>query len=249
MSDPLVSIVIPSFDRYENLALAIESVQRQTYKNYEIIIINDASTDIRYKELNFIENSKVINLETNSVKSKGYFSDSIRNYGIDVSEGKYIAFLDDDDYWMSEKLEMQIEKLESSTFKLTCSDAFANNGLFDQGKANKKFNEELVFNEISNIYKNSSLKKLFTKNFVYKFEYPEIWNLKFIQVHNCIITSSVVVEKDLILKIGKFRDIQTKKLYSDWDCWLGLLTHTDCYYFSQPLVYYDLNNGMNTNTL
>ena len=57
--------------------------------------------------------------------------------------------------------------------------------------------------------------KFFVKRMNYKFEFPEIWDLKFIKVHNCIITSSVVVDKNLIVQIGKFRDIQTKKL-SSW---------------------------------
>ncbi len=249
MSKPLVSIVIPTFNRYENLLLAIESIENQSFQDYEIIIINDASTDERYNNLNKINKTKIINLEKNSVRENGYFSDSIRNHGIDAANGKYIAFLDDDDYWMPNKLELQIGKLETGEFNLTCSDAFANNGMYDVGLTNKRFNQEIVFKEISDIYKKSKLKKNFVKRMNYKFEFPDIWDLKFIKVHNCIITSSVVVDKNLIVQIGKFRDIQTKKLYSDWDCWLGLLTHTDCYYFSEPLIYYDLNDGMNKNTL
>lgn len=229
--------------------LALQSIQNQSYKNYEIIIINDASTDDRYKNFDKINKTKIINLEKNSVQENGYFSDSIRNYGIDVSEGKYIAFLDDDDYWMPKKLELQIEKLETSEFKLTCSDAFANSGMYKDGRNNKLFNQEIVFKEISDIYKKSELNEIFVKRFKYKFEFPDIWNLKFIKIHNCIITSSVVVDKNLIIQIGKFRDIQSKKLWSDWDCWLGLLTHTDCYYFSDPLIYYDLDNGMNKNPI
>ena len=172
-----------------------------------------------------------------------------RNLAAQKSSYNYLAFLDDDDYWMPNKLELQIGKLETGEFNLTCSDAFANNGIYDVGLTNKRFNQEIVFKEISDIYKKSKLKKIFVKRMNYKFEFPEIWDLKFIKVHNCIITSSVVVDKNLIVQIGKFRDIQTKKLYSDWDCWLGLLTHTDCYYFSEPLIYYDLNDGMNKNTL
>ncbi len=249
VSNPLVSIVIPSFNRYENLMLALQSLEEQTYKDYEIIIVNDASTDERYKNLNKINKTTIINLEKNSVHEKGYFSDSIRNFGIDASNGKYVAFLDDDDYWMPEKLELQIEKLESSEFKLTCSEAFANNGMYEVGLNNKLFNQDIVFKQISDIYKKSELKNYFVKRFNYKFDFPDIWNFKFIKVHNCIITSSVVVDKNLILQIGKFRDIQSKKLWSDWDCWLGLLTHTDCFYFSKPLIYYDLDDGMNKNTL
>ena len=83
---------------------------------------------------------------------------------------------------------------------------------------------------------------------MFKFYYPEIWDINFIKVHNCIITSSLIVESELIKKIGGFREIQTKNHYSDYDCWLGLLTHSDCYYFKEPLLYYDMTKGMNIDT-
>jgi len=79
--------------------------------------------------------------------------------------------------------------------------------------------------------------------------HPNIFDFKFISIHNCIITSSVVVDKELLNKVGNFRDIQSKKLYSDWDCWLGLLTHTDCVYIKEPLLHYDMTPGMNLNIL
>jgi len=247
--EPFVSVIIPSYDRFDSLLKAIESVKNQSFQDFEIIIVNDASTDERYYKHNFGNNVKFINLKKNSVAEKGYFSDSIRNYGIEESKAKYVAFLDDDDYWMPNKLELQINKLESTEHKMSCSEAIANNGIYDKENNNKLYNQELMYNEISKIYKASSIKKQFTKNLIFKFEYPEIWNGKFLKIHNCIITSSVLVERSLINKIGNFRDIQTKKLYSDYDCWLGLLTHTDCYYFSSPLLYYNLNLGMNEATL
>ena len=249
MKNPKVSVVIPSFNRFKYLEEAIESVKNQTYKNTEIIVINDESTEKKYYQDKISNVSELINIKRKDTPNWGGSRPAIRNYGINQAKGDYIAFLDDDDYWMPNKLELQIGKLETGEFNLTCSDAFANNGMYDVRLTNKRFNQEIVFKEISDIYKKSKLKKIFVKRMNYKFEFPEIWDLKFIKVHNCIITSSVVVDKNLIVQIGKFRDIQTKKLYSDWDCWLGLLTHTDCYYFSEPLIYYDLNDGMNKNTL
>lgn len=247
MSEPLVSVIIPSYERFDSLLIAIESIENQTYKNYEVIIVDDASKDKRYKGLNKNKNLRIIHLEKNSVEMKGYFSDSIRNHGIKHASGKYLAFLDDDDYWFPEKLELQVKKLETTDFRMCASEAFANNGTYDKNLKNKLYNQELVFKEIANIYKKSSLNSTFKSFFSFKFYFPEVWNSKFIKIHNCIITSSVVVEKDLLNQVGNFRDIQSKKLWSDWDCWLGVLTHTDCYYFSEPLIYYDLNEGLNAN--
>ncbi|MDA7547858.1 glycosyltransferase family 2 protein [Acidimicrobiia bacterium] len=246
MENPLVSIIIPSHNRFEGLLIALKSIKKQSFTDYEVIIINDGSDDERYQTYHFDKNFKVLHLEKNSVVEKGYFSDSIRNHGINKATGKYIAFLDDDDYWFSNKLELQIDKLETSELKMTCSEATSNYGFYDENSQNKLFNDQIVFKEISKIYKNSSMKREFQKKGLYNFQYPSIWTSKFIKIHNCIITSSVVVEKNLLDKIGNFRDIQSKKLWADWDCWLGLLTHTDSYYFSDPLLYYNLSDGLNS---
>jgi glycosyltransferase involved in cell wall biosynthesis len=249
VNKPSVSIIIPSHNRFDGLLLSLKSISKQTFKDYEIIIINDGSDDERYKNYQFDSNILIIHLENNSVKENGYFSDSIRNHGIDRASGKYIAFLDDDDYWFPDKLEKQVNKLESSDLKMVCSEASSNYGFYEESSTKKLFNNQIVFNDISKIYKNSPMKKEFQNKRIFKFKYPSIWTSKFIKIHNCIITSSVVVEKNLLNKIGNFRDIQNKKIFAEWDCWLGLLTHTDCYYFSEPLLYYNLNTGQNINHL
>ena len=130
--DPLVSVIIPSYNRFDNLLNAVKSVSDQNYKNIEVIIINDGSSDKRYLEYEFGDSVRLINLDKNSVQTKGYFSDSIRNYGIEKSNGKYIAFLDDDDYWFPNKIKLQIEKLENSNFSMVCSDATAGVGKYDE---------------------------------------------------------------------------------------------------------------------
>lgn len=249
VNDTLVTVVIPSYNRFESLSKAIESVQSQSLQDFKIVVINDASKDKRYKTTDFGKNIKIINLDENSVEKKGYFSDSIRNVGIENSNSKYVAFLDDDDYWLPSKLEKQIKLLESSSFKMACTEAIAGYGHYNSKNDNLLYLQELNFKEISKNYKKSKLKKKFKKNFLFNFDYPDVWDLDFLQVHNCIITSSVVVERNLLNKIGNFRDVKNKRLYSDYDCWLGLLSHTDCYYFREPLLYYDLNVGMNLNRI
>jgi len=61
-----------------------------------------------------------------------------------------------------------------------------------------------------------------------------------LDVHNCIILSSVMVEKDLFLRLGGFRGLPR---LADYDCWLGLLKLTNFDYINQPLFYYDGNHG------
>ena len=89
----LVSVVIPSYNRFEFLQKAIESVLDQTYKNFEIILVNDGSTQEEYYNHKFPEVVKVINLETNQKNILGYVSNEyIRNFGINAAKGKYLAF-------------------------------------------------------------------------------------------------------------------------------------------------------------
>ena len=247
--EPLVSVIIPTYNNYVGLLKSLESINSQTYKNIEILIVNDGSTDPEYSNLIENENTRIINMKENSVIKNKYFSDSIRNEGIKESNGKYIAFLDDDDYWLETKLQKQIDILENSHYLMSCSDAFASFGYYEKKENYDLFTQEINLKEIAKIYKKSKLKGRFLKNLNYNFEFPNIFDFKFISIHNCIITSSVVVDKELLNKVGNFRDIQSKKLYSDWDCWLGLLTHTDCVYIKEPLLHYDMTPGMNLNIL
>lgn len=105
-NNPIVSVVIPFYSGVEWLELAIESVLNQTYKNYEIIVVNDGSKEnidtIKYK---FKENIKLINKINEGPASA-------RNEGIRRALGKYIAFLDSDDIWEKDKLDEQIKAME-----------------------------------------------------------------------------------------------------------------------------------------
>ena len=68
----------------------------------------------------------------------------------------------------------------------------------------------------------------------------DIWNLDFLKVHNCIIKSSVMVDKILFDSIGGIRGLPEN---ADYDCWLSLLAVTDLVYIDEPLFYYDGLHG------
>lgn len=107
-----VSAIITTHNRCELLKKALKSVLNQTYKNIECIIVNDNSTDDTEEYLSTIKDNivKVINIDSDESRGGNY----ARNRGIDASEGKYIAFLDDDDLWMPEKIEKQVECFEKN---------------------------------------------------------------------------------------------------------------------------------------
>ena len=104
-----VSVVIPTYNRIQLLLVAISSVVIQSYPAKEIVIIDDCSTDgtgaIIGKMVHTLRNTKIILVSLTAHSGKpGY----LRNYGISKSNGEYIAFLDDDDQWMEDKLATQI---------------------------------------------------------------------------------------------------------------------------------------------
>lgn len=101
MATPKVSVIIPTFNRKEVLPRAIESVLNQTFKDFELIVVNDGSTDDT-EELLKNYNVKVITTDNHGVSSA-------RNIAIESAKGEWLAFLDSDDEWLEDKLEAQIQ--------------------------------------------------------------------------------------------------------------------------------------------
>lgn len=119
-----VSIIMPTYNAASFISKAIESVLLQTYKNLELIIIDDASQDDTVSLIEeYKKNDKRIKLLRNSSNSGSGYS---RNRGIEAAEGRYISFIDSDDIWQPEKLRIQIEFMQekSSPFSFTAYDVF-----------------------------------------------------------------------------------------------------------------------------
>jgi len=105
---PKVSVVIPTYNRAHLIRRAIESVLNQTYQDFEIIVVDDGSTDNTEKVVRSFEDKRIRYIRHE--RNKGY--PKALNTGITVARGEYIAFLDDDDEWLPTKLEKQTEKFE-----------------------------------------------------------------------------------------------------------------------------------------
>lgn len=101
----MVSIVIPTHNRVDLLCNAVESVLKQSYEDWEMIIVDDGSTDGTEEYLKGLEDER-ISFHRVPLPVGG---NSARNKGIALSKGDYIAFLDDDDQWMETKLEKQMK--------------------------------------------------------------------------------------------------------------------------------------------
>ncbi|MBP3766510.1 MAG: glycosyltransferase family 2 protein [Bacilli bacterium] len=124
----LVSVIIPVYNKELYIKQAIDSVINQTYKNIEIIIVDDVSSDKSVEMVrNLAKKDSRIKLIESKKKLKAAGS---RNTGIDVAKGRFIAYLDADDVWNKEKIEKQIKfmKKNNSAFSYT-SYAYTNENL------------------------------------------------------------------------------------------------------------------------
>ncbi|KKP77930.1 MAG: Glycosyl transferase family 2 [candidate division WS6 bacterium GW2011_GWF1_35_23] len=108
MKNPRISVIIPAYNRAHTLDRAVQSVINQTYTNWELIIVDDASTDDTENLVKKYIDEKIKYYRNSVNKQKSYS----RNRGVKVSVGEYVAFLDSDDEWLPEKLERQISSLE-----------------------------------------------------------------------------------------------------------------------------------------
>ena len=179
---PLVSVIVTTLDRYQMLRNAVQSIIDQTFQNFEIIVINDGGDDVSdIQEMD--DRIKLINHN----KRRGI--SAARNSGLDIARGKYIAYLDDDDYYMPKHLEILVEFLEEDTkFDAAYTDAYR------------------AFQDIKN-------GELITTKRDYPFSRD--WDFKRLLVSNYVPNLCLMHKKTCIDEIGFFDEkLQT---HVDWD--------------------------------
>ena len=127
---PAVSVIVPTYNRPHSLPVTLDSIAKQTFRDFEVIVINDAGNsaadiirDFSNKFcINYIEH------ETNKGLS------AARNTGIRAARGKYIAYLDDDDIYYPDHLETLVRFLEGSDYFIAYTDAYRSNIIEKKGK-------------------------------------------------------------------------------------------------------------------
>ncbi len=109
-NQPIVSVVIPTFNRANLLPRAISSVLAQTFSNFELIIVDDGSTDNTAEVVNEFADPRIRYIAL----GKNCGGSHARNQGIQSARAEFVAFLDSDDEWLPKKLELQLARLQSS---------------------------------------------------------------------------------------------------------------------------------------
>jgi Glycosyltransferases involved in cell wall biogenesis len=211
---PKVSVIIPTYNRAEFLSSAIASVLNQTFQDFEIIVVDDASTDNTHQVVSSFDNYRIkyIRHETNRNGSVA------RNTGIMMSSGEYIAFLDDDDEWLPEKLKIQVSLLENSSPKV----GGVYTGSLEIDRATGKVLEQVVPSKRGDIYND-------------------------LLIENCIGTASTpILRKECFEKVGLFDESLPSS--QDLDMWIRISEEFHFEYIKEPLVkYYVHKNKVNNN--
>ena len=218
INKPEVSVIMPAYNASVYIQEAINSVIAQTYTNWDLIIIDDGSTD---------STSEIIMNNVNQdLRIKYFYQENgkqgkARNLGIYHARGIYIAFLDADDVWLPEKLEIQLEEIVAKNVDLVFSDSyvFNNDTISDRSRKFKILNQ---------IFKGEEALKLFT----------EI---------NRIPILTVLAKKEKILLVDGFSENRLMQNAEDYHLWLKMLISGFVFYGSEKtLASYRVHNESST---
>ena len=169
----LVSIITPMYNAERFIANTIKSVLGQSYKKWEMIIIDDGSNDM---SLDIVKNySKKDNrIKVHSLK-KNKGAGKARNIGIDMSRGRYIAFLDSDDLWYSFKLEKQLKFMMKNQymFSFTSFDRINEDGIIINNKLIEAPNSLVYYDLLKTDYI-GCLTVIYDRKYIGKIYMPEI---------------------------------------------------------------------------
>ena len=204
---PVVSVIIPTYNHAMYIERTLESVFQQTYKNYEIIVIDDGSTDNTQEVIKSYENKITYICKENEGTAKS------RNLGLKIAKGRYVAFLDSDDLWMPQKLELQVTLLDKNIdIGLVCTDF----EIFCENEEGIKIIEKRVETSFD-----FSFNRLFSGNFVQN--------------------SSVMVRRECFDKVGLFDEVFP--IAKDYDMWLRIRRFYEFGHIPQILARYRIHQG------
>jgi glycosyltransferase involved in cell wall biosynthesis len=215
---PKISVIIPIYNAERYLSETIESVMAQTYSDWEIVAVDDGSTDKTPEILKDYEKKLSKKLCVITQKNSGV--SIARNTAIAAARGEYIAFLDHDDLWLPEKLEKQVKLLDSNKkLGLVYSDSYAIDGKGSLKKGTLLSGR--LFRLHARMRRGNVFNELFYVNFI-----P-------------ILTA--IVRKNVFNKVGMFDS--KYKIAEEYDLFLKIAEQYPIDFIEKPLAKYRIHRG------
>ncbi len=215
-------VVIPSYNHGKFLKKAIDSVLNQTYKDFELIIIDDASTDNSRKIIDSYKDPRIIKYY--NAENQGAVV--TLNQLIEFANSEYIALLNSDDYWEPTKLQKQIDYLDTHKDKAAC---------FTLADFVDEKDNLILENDNFNV-------KIFNQRNRKQSE----WYRYFFDNGNCLCHPSVMIRKEVYLKIGKYKN--TYRQLPDFEFWIRLIKQYDIYIIQENLTHFRILSSHSKNT-
>lgn len=205
----LVSVIMPAYNAEKYIAESIESVIAQTYTNWELIIVDDGSTDNTAK---IVSNYVVLDTRIKYICQENQKQGIARNNGLKLSKGKFIAFLDSDDIWVADKLEIQLKCIEENRSDLVFSAGF----VFSKDISVPDYEYNTILGELQG---DNGFKSLLRRNFI-----PIL---------------SVLVTRQALIGVGGFDHRPEIQNVEDYHLWLKMLLKGFAFFgMSDRLFYY-----------
>jgi teichuronic acid biosynthesis glycosyltransferase TuaG len=171
-NSPLVSVITPAFNAAKTVAQTIDSVISQTYSNWELILVDDASTDGTGFIFDYYERSDSRIRVLRNEKNTGT-PGKAKNIALLKARGEYLAFLDADDFWLKEKLEIQVEKIiESGADLCYCGGWYVDEFSKECGKFSPQYTEGWLFDCLLKQYEINSQTVIMKRSALLKLEKP-----------------------------------------------------------------------------
>ena len=196
MNQPLVSVLIANYNHEDTIVETLQSVLNQTYKNMQVIVIDDGSTDESWNLINQFNDSRI---EAFRLKKNQHVC-AATNYGITKIKGDYVARIDSDDIWYPDKIERQIEYM---TTHKNCKVCFTWCDFIDENGVNIN---DVEINRVRLHEASFSSQEDAVERFYFR--------------GNCLAHSSVVMETEVMNTIGEY-DVGYNQLH-DFDYWIRI---------------------------
>ena len=214
-----VSIIMPAYNTERTIMDSIQSVQAQTYADWELIIVDDASADGTARIIK--EAAKIEPRIVAIINKKNSGVSATRNEGIKQAKGEWLAFLDSDDLWLPQKLELQLQFITNIESK-------------NAGKlGGKNINNNVAISYTASSYINAN-----GQPYSYSLSAEEEFSYQSLLRRNLLSCSSVMVKRSAMLAFPQ------GFIHEDYAVWLNIVkNHGPAYGLNQPLLRYRMAKG------